>query len=77
VSFRFTDASGRNFEPLFLIRRFDDQERMAAVLIFEASRSGHRRPSRELQEDLADQLLSHGDVRGAPMPVDDLSARTR
>jgi hypothetical protein len=60
-----------------LIRRDDDQERMAAVLIFESLRSGHRRPSRELQEELAEQLLAHGDVRGAPMPVDDSSARTR
>jgi hypothetical protein len=77
VPFRYTDESGRVFEPLFLIRRSAEEERMAAVMIFEASDNHGRRPSRELQQDLADQLLSHADVRGAVLPADDMSTRTR
>ena len=77
VPFRQTDARGRIFEPLFLIRRNGEEERMAAVLIFAVNPGQGWRPSRELQEDLADQLLSHGDVSGAVLPADDQFARTR
>jgi len=68
IAFRYTDARGRIFEPLFLVRKNAGEQRLAAVLIFQAGRDTRRRPGLELQEELADQLLTHGDVSGAALP---------
>jgi hypothetical protein len=65
VPFRYTDARGRVFEPLFLTKHSAVEQRLAAVLLYEATRDTNRRPSRELQDDLAEQLINHGDVTGA------------
>ncbi|HEX4354754.1 MAG TPA: hypothetical protein VHZ95_17610, partial [Polyangiales bacterium] len=70
ISYRFTDSRGRVFEPMFMIKQEEEQPRLVAVLIYHASRGSARRPSREVQGELMDQLLTHGDVTGvllAPM----------
>jgi tetratricopeptide (TPR) repeat protein len=77
IAFRYTDARGRIFEPLFLVRREASEQRLAAVLIFHAGRDTRRRPGLELQEELADQLLTHGDVTGAQLPSIATQTRTQ
>ena len=77
VSFRYTDRGGRVFEPVFLIRNRAHEQRLAAVLVFDGTHSSGRRPSRGHQEDLADQLLTHSDVRGALIPSADVATRGR
>jgi hypothetical protein len=77
VAFRYTDARGRTFEPMFLVKRDGVEQRLAAVLIFHSSRDTRRRPGLELQEELADQLLSHGDVTGAPLVAVTTQTRTQ
>jgi tRNA A-37 threonylcarbamoyl transferase component Bud32 len=76
VAFRFTDARGRVFEPMFLIKHDGPQQRLAAVLIFHAGRGSGKRPSREIQEELVDQLLTHGDVTGAALALTNTQTHT-
>ena len=68
VSFRYSDGRGRTFEPLFLSREDGSETRLAAVLVFHSGRDIRKRPSREVIEELADQMLVHGDVIGAVLP---------
>jgi hypothetical protein len=76
-TFRFKDAQGRSFEPMFLIREEKTQQRLAAVLVFNVTRDARRRPTRDLQEELAEQLLMHGDVTGILLGASNTETRTR
>jgi hypothetical protein len=76
VPFRYVDSHGRAFEPLFLSKPEGLHHRLAAVLVYHAS-SERRRPSRELQCELAEQLLEHGDVGGAELDVAGTQTRSR
>jgi tetratricopeptide (TPR) repeat protein len=64
VPFRYVDPNGNPYEPLFLTKPEGADQRLAAVLIFHAGNDTRRRPSRELQQEIAEQLLDHGDVSG-------------
>jgi hypothetical protein len=77
IAFRYADSRGRMFEPLFLVRHEGTEQRLAAVLIFHTARDTRRRPGVELQEELAAQLLSHGDVTGAVLCNIATQTRTR
>jgi hypothetical protein len=76
-SFRFVDAQKREFEPLYLTHHEDPQQRLAAVLVYHATRNAKRRPTRELQSELAEQLLEHGDVTGMLLRASNTETRTR
>jgi hypothetical protein len=77
VSFRFVDGRGQAFEPLFLTKPEGPNQKLAAVLVFHANSDTRRRPSRELQQELAEQLLEHGDVIGITLEATGTQTRTR
>jgi hypothetical protein len=76
TSFRYTDPRGRVFEPMFLIKHDGPQQLLAAVLIHHVGRGAGKRPSREVQDELVDQLLEHGDVTGVPLALTNTQTRT-
>ena len=76
-TFRFKDSAGRPFEPMFLIREEESQQRLAAVLVFHVTRDARRKPTRDLQEELAEQLFVHGDVTGMLLGATNTETRTR
>jgi hypothetical protein len=53
------------------------EPKLAAVLIFHASSDTRRRPRRELRQEIAEQLLEHGDITGALLETGGTQARTR
>ncbi len=77
VQYRHVDPTGRSFEPLFLSKPEGPHQRLAAVLVFHSNRDTRRRPSRELQQEIAEQLLEHGDVGGALLESTGTQTRTR
>jgi hypothetical protein len=77
VSFRFVDSRGQAFEPIFLTKPDGPNQRLAAVLVFHAASDTRRRPSRELQQEIAEQLLEHGDVVGSVLESTGTQTRTR
>lgn len=77
VSFRYLDPRGQPYEPLFLTKPEGPNQRLAAILVFHVSSDTRRRPSRELQQEIAEQLLEHGDVTGATLEASGTQTRTR
>jgi hypothetical protein len=77
VSFRHVDARGQPYEPLFLTKPEGPNQRLAAILVFHVCSDTRRRPSRELQQEIAEQLLEHGDVMGALLEASGTQTRTR
>jgi Protein kinase domain/AAA ATPase domain len=77
VGFRFVDSRGQAFEPIFLMKPEGANQRLAAVLVFHAASDTRRRPSRELQQEIAEQLLEHGDVVGSVLEASGTQTRTR
>src|SRR5262249_14160206 len=77
VPYRYADGRGGAFEPLFLTKPEGPNQRLAAVLIYQAAADTRRRPSRELQQELAEQLLEHGDVTGVVLEATGTQTRTR
>ncbi|HKU36734.1 MAG TPA: hypothetical protein VJR89_01270, partial [Polyangiales bacterium] len=77
AQFRFVDPRGRPFEPLFLTLPEGPNQKLAAVLVFHAASDTRRRPRRELQQEIAEQLLEHGDVTGATLESGGTQTRTR
>jgi hypothetical protein len=77
VPFRYVDPRGQPYEPLFLAKPEGPHHRLAAILVFHASSDTRRRPSRELQQEIAEQLLEHGDVTGALLEASGTQTRTR
>ena len=77
VAFRFVDGRGQPFEPLFLTKPDGPNQRLAAVLVYHASSDTRRRPGRELQQEIAEQLLEHGDVTGITLEATGTQTRTR
>ncbi|HKP59873.1 MAG TPA: protein kinase [Polyangiales bacterium] len=77
AQFRFVDPRGRPYEPLFLSRPDGPNQKLAAVLVFHASSDTRRRLRRELQEEIAEQLLEHGDVTGTILESGGTQTRTR
>jgi tetratricopeptide (TPR) repeat protein len=66
-SMRYTDGDGRCFEPIFLVGKRADEERIAAVLAMQIAPGPRTVPSKELLVEIADQLFEHGDVTGTPI----------
>jgi hypothetical protein len=77
TSFRYTDARGRVFEPMFLIKHDGSRQLLAAVLIHHVGRGSARRPSRDVQDELVDQLIEHGDVTGVALALTNTQTRTQ
>jgi hypothetical protein len=76
LSFRYTDPRGRVFEPMFLIKQDGPLQLLAAVLIYHVGRGPGKRPSREVQDELVEQMLTHGDVTGVPLALTNTQTRT-
>jgi hypothetical protein len=66
-SMRYTDADGRCFEPIFLVGKRSNEERIAAVLAMQITPGPRTVPAKELLVEIADQLFDHGDVTGTPI----------
>jgi tetratricopeptide (TPR) repeat protein len=64
---RYTDAEGRCFEPIFLVGKHEQGERIAAVLAMQIAPGPRTVPPKELLAEIADQLFDHGDVSGVPI----------
>jgi hypothetical protein len=47
------------------------------MVLYQAAADTRRRPSRELQQELAEQLLDHGDVAGVTLEASGTQTRTR
>ncbi|HKU44558.1 MAG TPA: hypothetical protein VJR89_40635, partial [Polyangiales bacterium] len=58
----FTDADGRTLEPVFLFAPEAAGRRVAAVLVLQVPEGRRTLPSRRILDDLASELLAHGDV---------------
>jgi predicted ATPase len=61
---RYLDREGRVLEPLFLIATESERGELAAVLVLHVPSGARTLPSRPLLNELACELLEHGDVRG-------------
>jgi len=64
IALRYTDESGRCFEPLWLVADGETGHRLAAVLVLHVQGGLRSVPARGLLSQIANQLLSHGDVSG-------------
>jgi tetratricopeptide (TPR) repeat protein len=64
VARRFTDADGQVLEPIFLFAARQRPLRVAAVLALQVSAGARTLPPRALLDELAEELLEHGDVNG-------------
>jgi hypothetical protein len=60
----YTDGEGRTFQTVFLIAVREQRPELAAVLVLHAPPHVHSMPSRTLLQELARELLEHGDVDG-------------
>ncbi|MFI5305948.1 MAG: protein kinase [Polyangiales bacterium] len=67
VAARYTDAQGRNFEPVFLSAKDHNGERIAGVLALQIVPGPRCVPPKELIAEIAAQLLQHGDVPGVTL----------
>jgi hypothetical protein len=65
VAARYTDWSGRSFEPVWLVDENEGELRVAGVLALQVMSGPRNVPPRSLLSQIARQLLEHGDVRGA------------
>ena len=65
VAARYTDWSGRSFEPVWLVYEIEGELRVAGVLALQVMSGPRNVPPRSLLSQIARQLLEHGDVRGA------------
>jgi tetratricopeptide (TPR) repeat protein len=64
VAVQFSDSEGRHLEPIFLFASQQRPLQIAAVLALHVPPGPRTLPSRHLLEELANELLQHGDVNG-------------
>jgi Protein kinase domain/AAA ATPase domain len=58
----YTDAEGRNLEPVFLLRHQSSEREIIAALVLHLPAGQRTLPSRRMLDDLANELMAHGDV---------------
>jgi hypothetical protein len=59
---RYIDAEGRALEPAFLFGSQNDSRQMVAVLVLHVPEGPRTLPSRRILDNLARELMAHGDV---------------
>jgi len=59
---RYTDAEGRGLEPVFLFGPQSSDRQVVAVLVLHLSADQRTLPSRRMLNDLASELMAHGDL---------------
>jgi tetratricopeptide (TPR) repeat protein len=64
LAVQFSDSEGRHLEPIFLYAMQQRPLQIAAVLALHMPTGARTLPSRHLLEELANELLQHGDVNG-------------
>jgi hypothetical protein len=69
---RYTDSEGRLLEPVFLFATQSQGIQIAALLALHVPPGGHP-PPRQLLEEIADELVLHGDVTG--LELEEVSTR--
>ena len=73
---QYTDAEGRRFRAVMLVGEHQEQPRIAAVLVLQATGNDHRAPPRYVSFEIANRLLEQGDVTGALLAVTTITQQT-
>ena len=76
VAPQYTDADGRRFRAIPLVGEHEAQQRIAAILVLQATGNEHRPPPRYMLFEIANRLLEHGDVTGALLAVTTITQQT-